>query len=219
MKISIHTDPITNLKIDALAWPVTSDLEFPNDLKNAVGSLLGELTASGETKGQAAELTIIHSSQNEPIRNHYLVGVGDTLDAGTMFRAAGHAVRASVKRGCKSLAIHVPETSLVRAAIEGALYGSYQNTAYKQNDAHELEQLVICGTGDAAAGSTTGQAVNLTRELVNTPANDLGPEEFAECARTEGEAAGLEVDIHLGHTGGHIKIRVKLKAAFTLGRV
>jgi leucyl aminopeptidase len=195
MNIDIHTDPIANLEIDALAWPVTSDLEFPVDLKNSVGGLLAKLTESGETKGQAAELTIVHSPQNELIRNHYLVGVGDTLDAGAIFRAAGHAVRASVKRGCKTLAIHVPNKDLVRPAIEGAWYGSYQNNAYKDNDANQLERLMICGTGDTAAGDITGQAVNLTRELVNAPANDLGPEEFAERAQAEGEAAGLEVEV------------------------
>ena len=195
MNITIHTDPITSLEVDVLAWPITSEQEFSGELKDTFGALLNGLIESGETKGKPAELTVLHASADSSIRAHYLVGVGDALDANAIFKAAGQTVRAAVRRGCTSLAIHVPDAGLVRPAIEGAWYGSYQNNAYKDTDANQLEQLVICGTGDAAAGDITGQAVNLTRELVNTPANDLGPEEFANRAKAEGEAAGLEVEI------------------------
>ncbi len=44
MNIDIHTDPIANRESDALAWPVTSDLEYPVDLENSVGGLLAKLT-------------------------------------------------------------------------------------------------------------------------------------------------------------------------------
>ena len=53
-------------------------------------------------------------------------------------------------------------------------------------------------TGDqtiADAGRITAECVNLARELVEIPANDLGPEEFAMRAAREGEAAGLEVEV------------------------
>ena len=98
MNINIITEAIAELQADVLAWPVTSELEFFDELKGAAGDLLGELVETGETKGKAAELTILHSPLVESIRRHYLIGVGDTLDADSIFKAAGQAVRDALKR-------------------------------------------------------------------------------------------------------------------------
>ncbi len=199
MNINIYTKAIAELKADVLARPITSELEFSDELNGVASDQLGELVQTGETKGKAAELTILHSPPAESIRRHYLIGVGETLDADSIFKVAGQAVREAVKRGAKRLAIHLSDEALVRPAIEGALYGSYQNNAYKKNDENlTLDELILCGsiTGESEqSGDITGQAVNLTRELVNMPANDLGPQEFAERAETEGIAAGLEVEV------------------------
>ena len=199
MNININTEATAELQADVLVWPITSELEFADELKGAVGDQLNELVQTGETKGRAAELTILHSPPAESIRRHYLVGVGDVLDANSIFKAAGQAVRAAVKRGAKRLAIHLSDEALARPAIEGALYGSYQNTAYKkEDDANAIDELILCGSITRASepsGDITGQAVNLTREWVNMPANDLGPQEFAERAKAHGEAAGLEVEV------------------------
>ncbi len=199
MNINIKTEAIAELQADVLAWPITSELQFADELKRVQGDQLSELVQTGEAKGKVAELTILHSPPTESIRRHYLVGVGDVLDANSIFKAAGQAVRAAVKRGAKRLAIHLSDEALVRPAIEGALYGSYQNAAYKKSDdVRALDELILCGSITGASeqsGEITGQAVNLTRELVNMPANDLGPQEFAERAEAEGKAAGLEVEV------------------------
>lgn len=44
-------------------------------------------------------------------------------------------------------------------------------------------------------GAVLGQAVNVTRELVNRPPNDIYPESFAEYARGQAEELGLECEI------------------------
>ncbi len=199
MKITIYNESVVGLQADVLVWPISTGLAFTADLKNAAGDLLAELVDSGETKGAVSELTILHSPTGDSVRRHYLIGVGDTLDADAIFKAAGQAVRAAIKNGAARLAIHITETDLVRPAIEGALYGSQQNTAYRDNrDVNSINELVICCLADEVAvnsGEITGQAVNLTRELVNMPANDLGPEEFAARAEVEGKASGLEVEV------------------------
>ena len=199
MNINIKTEAIAELQADVLAWPITSDLQFADELKRACGDQLGELVETGETKGKPAELTILHSPLGESIRRHYLIGVGEALDADSIFKASGQAVREAVKRGAKRLAIYLSDEVLVRPTIEGALYGSYQNTAYKKNgEVCSLDEIILCGSiagANGQSGDITGQAVNLTRELVNMPANDLGPQEFAERAENEGNAAGLEVEV------------------------
>ncbi|MDP6035227.1 MAG: M17 family peptidase N-terminal domain-containing protein, partial [Verrucomicrobiota bacterium] len=107
MNINIKTEAIAELQADVLAWPITSELQFADELKRVQGDQLSELVQTGETKGKVAELTILHSPPTESIRRHYLVGVGDVLDANSIFKAAGQAVRAAVKRGAKRLAIHL----------------------------------------------------------------------------------------------------------------
>ncbi|MBL69881.1 MAG: leucyl aminopeptidase [Verrucomicrobiales bacterium] len=196
MKTTIHTTSIDSLRADVLVWPVTTALDFPDDLARFAGAQLDELAEIGETSGKPTELTILHAPLGESIRRHYLLGVGDVLSAGAAFKAAGQAVREAVKRGAKSLAIHVAE-DLVRPVIEGAHYGSYQNNSHRTEAGSGLEALIVCTGSDGSpdAGEITGRAVNLTRELVNTPANDLGPVELAARAETEGRASGLEVEV------------------------
>ena len=67
---------------------------------------------------------------------------------------------------------------------------------YKSDDsAAAVEEILIVApsadTGAFEAGRIVGESVNVTRRLVDTPANDLGPEEFADMAESMGKAAGL----------------------------
>ena len=89
---------------------------------------------------------------------------------------------------------------LIRAVAEGCAYGGYERPKYKSDDsASAVEEILIVAPGsDSAAfeeGRIVGESVNVTRRLVDTPANDLGPEEFADMAESMGKAAGLEVEV------------------------
>ena len=196
MNIRLHEGPLAELETDALAWPLANG----SSLGQAADQQVAALCESGEVRGKSSELTLLHEPKGLQSRRLMLLGVGDSLDATQAFRMAGQAVRAAQKRRFKRLAIALPDGDLVRAATEGCVYGSYEQPKYKSDDSNPpLEEILIVAPGaDSAAfdaGRIVGESVNLTRRLVDTPANDLGPVEFAEMAESMGKAAGLEVEV------------------------
>ena len=73
------------------------------------------------------------------------------------------------------------------AALAFAL-GTYRFTRYRKAEANGAK-LVIPDGVDGADLSRIAEGVTLARDLINTPANDLGPAELeAGCARPRGEA-------------------------------
>lgn len=68
------------------------------------------------------------------------------------------------------------------AALAFAL-GTYRFSTYRSAKAPKV-QLVVPEGVDAAQLRRTVEAVTLTRDLVNTPANDLGPAELEDAARS-----------------------------------
>ena len=196
MNIRLHDGPLAELETDALVWPLAGGPL----LGQAADQQVAALRESGEVRGKPGELTLLHEPKGLQSRRLMLIGVGDLLDATQAFRMAGQAVRAAQKRRFKRLAIALPDGDLVRAATEGCVYGSYEQPKYKSDDSNpSLEEILIVAPGaDSAAfdaGRIVGESVNLTRRLVDTPANDLGPVEFAEIAESMGKAAGLEVEV------------------------
>jgi leucyl aminopeptidase len=69
-----------------------------------------------------------------------------------------------------------------RAAL-GWCLGSYAFTRYKEN-ARAPARLVWPKSADEGQVIHTAEAIALVRDLINTPANDLGPAQLAEAARS-----------------------------------
>ena len=119
-------------------------------------------------------------------------------DAASWFAAAGQAVRQAAKAKCRSLAILLPEGTDARLMTEGAIYGMHRPSGYKDQKPWPVEEVILLAGAEPAEadrGQLTAEGINLARELVEIPANDLGPEEFAMRAAQEGAAAGLEVEV------------------------
>jgi leucyl aminopeptidase len=90
----------------------------------------------------------------------------------------------------------------VEAAVEGAVLGDYEPDRYKTDKKGKkpVEQFTVAvakkGLDAALAhGRATAEAQNLTRELVNEPANRLTPTSLAEAARQMAVAQGLECEV------------------------
>ena len=90
------------------------------------------------------------------------------------------------------------------AICEGALLGAYRFTRYKTGGRPNALRRVDIAVANRPRPAPrppirrsriVAEAVNDTRDLVNTPANDLNPVTFAEYAREHGEAAGLTVEV------------------------
>ncbi|MED5495254.1 MAG: M17 family peptidase N-terminal domain-containing protein, partial [Verrucomicrobiota bacterium] len=196
MNISLDDGPLVELECDALVVPLAGGAA----LGQAAEAQIAALRESGEIAGKPNELTILHEPKELAAKRLMLLGVGDALDANQAFRMAGQAVRAAQQRKFKRVAIALADGELVRAVAEGCAYGGYERPKYKSDDsAAAVEEILIVAPGADTcafeAGRIVGESVNVTRRLVDTPANDLGPEEFADMAESMGKAAGLDVEV------------------------
>ena len=122
-------------------------------------------------------------------------------------RAAGEAARALVGNRRAVLALPVETASALDAVAQGALLGAYSYDHYRVDSKAKHKSPVgrvslhVADVKDAetlaalARGRTIAAAVNLARDLVNTPSADLVPSDFAAQAglAIEGLPVALEV--------------------------
>jgi leucyl aminopeptidase len=128
-----------------------------------------------------------------------LTGVGTVAgaapDGEALRRAAGAAVRELAGTTTVALALPAPSLDEVSAVAEGAALGAYAFGTYRvkaaAGDRTPVENLTVLvpeGLGDSGADGlldrvgVLGDAVALTRDLVNTPPSDLYPASFADKA-------------------------------------
>ena len=191
MNITIHSGNWEELDVDALAVPMAKGGTVDAALDARLGGLPGELIDSGEFTGKAGACTLIHRVPDSAVKRVFLIGLGEAPVARHWFAAAGQAVRAAAKAKCRSVALLLPLDACARLTAEGAGFGQHRPSGYTEQKPWPVEEVVLLTTGDQAiadAGRITAECVNLARELVEIPANDLGPEEFAMRAAREGEA-------------------------------
>ena len=196
MNIRLHDGPLAELECDAVFVPLVGGAMLGQEAE----TLLSNLRESGEITGKRGELTILHEPKHLAASRLIFVGVGKTFDADQAFCMAGQALRAAQKRKFKRLVFALNDGDLVRAVAEGCVYGGYERPKYKSDDTFSAVDEIIIIAPEAEqsefdSGIVVGESVNVARRLVDTPANDLGPEEFAEMAESMGVAAGLEVEV------------------------
>lgn len=128
-----------------------------------------------------------------------LVVSAKKLDGDHVRRAVGAAVRA-VKRAAH-VAVLSPSAELAGAVTEGALLGAYCFTSYLSPDPKKIpvDQITVVApksvAGDVTRAQTIAEAVNATRDLVNLPANDLGPADLADHAKSVAKSLPIKVTV------------------------
>ena len=117
-----------------------------------------------------------------------VVGTGGDPDAATLRDAVGAAVRTTT--GFDVVAIGAPAVAgtagAARALAEGAVIGGYRFDGYKTAPGPARASRVVLHAEDAAdeldRARTIGAATALVKDLVNTPAEWLGPQDVADAA-------------------------------------
>jgi leucyl aminopeptidase len=175
--------------------------DLPEPLRAALdGPLLRGLGVSGRPDA----LTRIPSAGAVAAPVVALTGVGtsQTPDPETLRRAAAAAVRTLAGSTTVALALPATTAAEVSAVAEGAVLGAYAFGTYRvktaAGDRPPVENVVVLapqGGDDALLDRVraVGDAVALTRDLVNTPPADLYPASFA--ARAAEAADGLPVTV------------------------
>ena len=175
-----------------------------DELDAAFDSELAALLAMAGATGKAED--VVKVLTRGAITAPLLVAVGlgapgqdGTSSAEQVRRASGAAARALAGTGH---AVSTLGRLDLAAAAEGTLLGAYAFTTYRstENGRAPVEHVDLM-TADVDADATlrtavaVANAVRTTRDLVNTPPNDLFPESFAARARELAEAAGVEVEV------------------------
>jgi leucyl aminopeptidase len=98
--------------------------------------------------------------------------------------------------GCYALTEPIPPQAATLFVI-GWLLGSYRYTRYRRNADAGAAQATLCipEGADVPLAIAMAAAVGLARDLINTPANDLGPSELEAAARSVAAAAGGNVTV------------------------
>jgi leucyl aminopeptidase len=105
------------------------------------------------------------------------------------------ALPGSVPEGDYRLASELPDPEL---AALGFLAGSYRFTRYKSEDEKKLKRLVLPEGADKSRVLALAEALYFGRDLINTPANDLGPAELEDTARDLANAFGGSIKVTEG---------------------
>ncbi|MBC3842042.1 leucyl aminopeptidase [Streptacidiphilus sp. 4-A2] len=176
------------------------------------GKLAAVLTTLGATGAQDEAIKLPAPAG---VKSAVVLAVGlgdapesDSYDAEALRRAAGTAAR--TLHGTKKAAFALPLTdaAAIEAVTLGALLGAYVFTACRSEAElatakAPLSEVTLVGAkrADKAAkaaverGTVLGEEMNRTRDLVNTPPNDLFPKSFADIVTTVGKEHGLKVEV------------------------
>lgn len=165
-----------------------------------------ELLASLEFKAEAEDIMVLLES-----KKIYLAL--DKLDTQEIREASAKAIRAAKKSKFKSLktgVILLENDDGIKALIEGFLLGEYEFNRYKsKKNENSVEKLYISKEEYSNKDISISQiesalnwalvianSVNFTRDIVNTPPDDMTPIKLAEVASNLANKNGFECKVY-----------------------
>lgn len=178
----------------------------------AAGGRLAELLGAGELPGGLGEVSRLYDLPGLVARGLLVYGLGkpDRFGPGAAFAAGTAVARRLGSRPGRRVVVALPEpgdpATIAPALTEGLVVGTRGPDLRKsERDRHSFDSLRVAAVpgqieADALerlvrAGTIRGEAVNLARELVNTPPAEKPPARLAARAREEATAVGLGVEV------------------------
>jgi leucyl aminopeptidase len=215
MQVHIETSPLEKLTPDALAvicFETETAAGTNADPEVATQSgWLAELRSSGEFTGKLYEISILHRPHGIGAKRLVVVGGGkrDKFSSVEARNIGGALVRALKCKGTRSIALALEGAdfkSHVTAAVEGAVLGAWEADKYKSDPKLREKQVdsftIAVPRGNARdlndalqRGEIIADSQNLTRDLVNEPANKLVPSGLAEAAKQMASEVGLACEV------------------------
>ncbi len=206
MNISLVNEPLASIEAGALVVGIHkgSALEgYAAEIDAATGGVLTKLIDSGEIVGKSNEIVTIHAPAGVAAEQVVVVGLGkaDEFDRGMAFRAAGTVSRhLAVKERSRVVFALASDWSdeFTENAVCGAIVGCVGQDLYRsEKKRHPLNEVVWLGGAQSGIdqGIILGESMNLTRRLVNEPAEVIYPATFAEQAADVAKETGLTVEI------------------------
>ncbi|WP_138421919.1 leucyl aminopeptidase family protein [Maritimibacter alexandrii] len=150
------------------------------------------LDASGYSAGLGAVLVLLGKDGKI---DGALVGLGDAKARARM-RFGTAKARAALPEGTYRLVTDLTGHALDEVAL-GWLLAGYTFEKYAKHPAPKAGLIAPDGV-DAARVQAIAAGEALTRDLINTPAGDMGPADLADAARALADEFGAEIDVIVG---------------------
>ena len=146
-------------------------------------------------KGTAKQQTLLPGADGRVAGVLFGIGDGSAGEpSGPSELLIGHLAQ-SLPTGSYRLASEARDPTL--AAIAWGL-GSYRYTRYKNSNTPRAVSLRLPDGSDRELALSTIDAVRLGRDLINTPASDLGPAEIEAAARDLAMRFGAHIEVTVG---------------------
>lgn len=127
------------------------------------------------------------------------IGVGESLKNPSEFRDFGGAVSRAATHESKLLIVtDVSSNEQLDALVEGLLLGNHKLARYKDVKNSSAISILVpreLAKHDIKRSKSIADQVNFARDLINTPANDLWPAEFANIASKKAKSLGIRVEV------------------------
>ncbi len=218
MQLHFNTSPLSEVVADWLLIPLTEAADLPADVQQldaALGGAITRLRESGDFTGKPGQTVPLHALAGVSPRRLMLVGLGpsDKLDAERLRRSLATAARGVSESKPGHIACCLPaqgtppleQLSMAQLVTTALVVGCVGPDLYKaERSRHPFSEITLLVASDSdnqavrdacQRGFVLGEAVNLSRELVNRPASDVYPETFADRARQLATEVGLQCDV------------------------
>src|SRR5262245_2373754 len=208
MRVAVKRDKPELVAADVLAVFLRQEKSLAS--KSAVGQLDARLEGrirdyleSGDFSGALNSTALVRTGGKIQAPRVLLVGLGkpDAFKIDMVRQASATAATAARRLGVRSVAILPPASDLApvevgQALTEGALLGLYTlkkyKTAAENDDKDNLRDLYLLASGSPAQramengverGQIIAEAVNMARDLSNSPGNEVNPSYLAKQAQ------------------------------------
>ena len=205
MDVLLIDSSVLATEADALVVGVFEDAPLAGaaaEVDAALSGAIRNLVERKEFVGRRYELAPLLIGVGKA-RQVLLVGLGkrEELDAGRAYRVAAAAAKQLAGKLRGVVAFFLDEgwpAAATESGVAGAIVGCLGQDLHRaEKNRHPFGTLAWHGGDQAAAarGEILGESINLTRGLVNAPADEIYPETFAEQAAEVAKRNGLEIEV------------------------
>lgn len=205
MQIHPINSRVTETEADAVVVGVFEDAPLGSaaaEVDSALNGAIRGLVERKEFSGRSYEVAPLLVPMGRA-RQVLVVGQGrrEKFDAGAAFRVSAAAARHLAAKPRASVAFFLDDawpSESTEAGVCGAIVGCQGQDLYRaEKNRHPFGTLSWYGGSEPAiaSGRILGESVNLTRRLVNEPADEIYPETFAARAAEVAKQNGLKAEI------------------------
>lgn len=202
MKIDMQSQTITDFEGDTIIVNLFQGVKSPDGATGAADRTLGgsisKLIADGEIDGKLGEIALLHHCGNLKAGKVIVVGLGkkDDLDYDGVRKAAAAAAQKAKEIRARNVGTVVHGAGVgnlepmraAQAVVEGTVLSLYTFNEYKKKDNdHQISTFSIVEKERSKAskfrmgiqlGRILAESQNISRDLINEPANNLTPEKL-----------------------------------------